>query len=187
YTFWIASDDGSELWLSPTEKSGDKVKVAYVKGYVQRGTWEGQASQKSQPVTLRKGRPCYFEIRHKQGGGEGFAQVGWQWPDGTVEKPIPGTRISSYDEQAVARANERRKQSQAKRKDFKEASLANNVAEFSVAVNQDPIKVLLVDSTPRWESRYLATMFERDRRVSFTRRYHSVIIDDPNLPLLPKN
>ena len=187
YTFWIASDDGSELWLSPSEKPGDKVKVAYVKGYVQRGTWEGQASQKSQPVTLRKGRPCYFEIRHKQGGGEGFAQVGWQWPDGTVEKPIPGARISSYDEQAVARANERRKQAQAKRKDFKEASLANNVAELPVAVNQDPIKVLLVDSTPRWESRYLATMFERDRRVNFTRRYHSVIIDDPNLPLLPKN
>ncbi len=56
-----------------------------------------------------------------------------------------------------------------------------------MAVNQDPIKVLLVDSTPRWESRYLAAMFERDRRVSFTRRYHSVIIEDRNTALLPKN
>ena len=53
-------------------------------------------------------------------------------------------------------------------------------------VNQDPIRVLLVDSTPRWESRYLAAMFERDRRVTFTRRYHSVILQDPNLSLLPK-
>jgi hypothetical protein len=68
----------------------------------------------------------------------------------------------------------------------KEASLANNTAEFSVVVNEDPIRVLLVDSTPRWESRYLAAMFERDRRLNFTRRYNSILSEDKGQALLPK-
>ena len=69
---------------------------------------------------------------------------------------------------------------------FVEASLANNQAEFTVTVNQDPIRVYLADSTPRWESRYLAAMFERDRRVRLARHYHSILGHGPGVSLLPK-
>ena len=187
YLFWISSDDSSELWLSRSENPNDKVKVAFVAGYVPRGKWDGQPSQKSQPITLKARRPYYFEALHKQGGGEDYLSVGWQLPDGAMERPIPSSRLASYDEKTAASLAQRKAESlQAKTNQWKEASLANNSAECSVVVNQDPIKVLLVDSTPRWESRYLAAMFERDRRVVFTRRYHSVIVQDPNLPLLPK-
>ena len=70
--------------------------------------------------------------------------------------------------------------------DWEEASLANNRAEFTVNVNQDPIRVFLADATPRWESRYLSAMFERDRRVRLTRRYHSILASQPEEPFLPR-
>ena len=188
YTFRICSDDSSELWLSPSEDPKAKSKVAYISGYVPAGAWDARPSQKSQPVTLQARRPYYFEVLHKQGGGEDHLAVDWQLPDGSRERPIPSNRLAQYDDQTLARLVQRKKEAaQSRTNTWKEASLANNSAEFSVAVNEDPIKVLLVDSTPRWESRYLAAMFERDRRVSFTRRYHSVIIEDRNTPLLPKN
>jgi hypothetical protein len=188
YNFGICSDDSSELWLSPSEDPKAKSKVAYISGYVPVGAWDSRPSQKSQPVTLQARKPYYFEILHKQGGGEDHLAVDWLLPDGSRERPIPSTRLAQYDDQTLARlARHKKEAAQARTNLWKEASLANNTAEFSVAVNQDPIKVLLVDSTPRWESRYLAAMFERDRRVSFTRRYHSVIIEDRNTPLLPKN
>jgi len=186
YTFWIASDDSSELWLSPTDDPAGKVRIAQVAGFVPRGEWENQAAQKSQPVTLRARQPCYFEVLHKQGSGEDHLAVGWRLPDGTTERPIPGTRLAPFDESTRSRiAALKRDASQARTNGWREASLANNSAGFSVTVNQDPIKVLLVDSTPRWESRYLAAMFERDRRVNLTRRYHSVQIEDRNSFLLP--
>ncbi|HWI59036.1 MAG TPA: PA14 domain-containing protein, partial [Bacillota bacterium] len=188
YIFWIGSDDGSELWLSPSDNPKGLVKVASVLDFVTRGNWEAQPSQRSQPVTLKGKQPYYFEVLHKQGGGEDYVAVGWRLPDGTVERPIPATRLATYDAQAPERLAQRKQQvAQNRTNSWKEASLANNSAETSVAVNQDPIRVLLVDSTPRWESRYLAAMFERDRRVDFTRRYHSVIVDDQNTALLPKN
>jgi len=187
YTFWIASDDASELWLSASDNPQGKVKLAQVSGYVPRGTWDAQASQKSQPITLKARQPYYFETLHKQGGGEDHLAVGWRLPDGTTERPIPSARFAPYNEPTRGRISQlKREAAQLATNEWKEASMANNTAEFSVNVNQDPIKVLLVDSTPRWESRYLAAMFERDRRVILTRRYHSVILEDKNLALLPK-
>lgn len=188
YVFWISSDDSSEFWISPTDNPRDKVKVASVSGFVPRGNWTQSPSQKSQSITLKGKMAYYFEILHKQGGGEDYVSVGWQLPDGTMERPIPSSRINPYDDRTVAALADAKKRAvQEKTAAMKEASLANNTAEFSVAVNQDPIKVLLVDSTPRWESRYLAAMFERDRRVNLTRRYHTIILDDKNSALLPKD
>ena len=187
YTFWISSDDASELWLSPSDNPQGKVKIASVAGFVPSGVWEEQRSQKSQLVTLKARQPYYFETLHKQGSGEDHLAVGWRLPDGSTERPIPASRLAAFDDQNRNRmAQLKREAVQSLTNDWKEASLANNTAEFPVNVNQDPIKVLLVDSTPRWESRYLAAMFERDRRVLFTRRYHSVLADARNTPLLPK-
>ena len=43
-----------------------------------------------------------------------------------------------------------------------EATRVNNQSDFAVNVNQDPIHVFLADTTPRWESRYLAAMSATD-------------------------
>jgi hypothetical protein len=41
----------------------------------------------------------------------------------------------------------------------------NNNKEFSVNMLSDPIKALLVDEYPRWESRYLNMLLKRDARI----------------------
>ena len=188
YTFWIASDDSSELWLSPAAEPDHLSLVASVPDYVPVGHWTDRPSQRSRPLTLRAGQPCYFEVRHKQGGGEDHLAVGWTLPDGTLERPVPGRRLTAFDDQSLRQLAERRAAlALARTNTWKEASLANNAADTTVTVNDDVLKVLLLDSTPRWESRYLASLFERDRRVALTRRYHVITADDPGTPFLPPN
>jgi hypothetical protein len=48
-----------------------------------------------------------------------------------------------------------------------EKNLENNVKVVSVSVIDDPQKLLLIDWYPRWEFRYLANLFRRDRTSSF--------------------
>ena len=188
YVFWIASDDGSEFWVSASADPSQKAKVAHVADYVPQGHWNDRPSQRSQPITLQASHPCYFEILHKQGSGEDHLAVGWTLPDGVLERPIRSEHLTRYDDQSIQKLNQRREAlARVQASSWKEASLANNAADASVTVNQDSMKVLLVDSTPRWESRYLAAMFERDRRVALTRRYHSIILDDPGTSLLPRS
>ena len=188
YVFWVSSDDSSELWLNPGGEPTNLVRVAYISDFVQAGHWNDRPTQKSAPFTLQKAHPCYFEVRHKQSAGEDHLAVGWTLPDGTLERPLRGSRFSRFEDQALAKLRERREALIVSLTNFwKEASLANNAADTSVTVNEDSLKVLLVDATPRWESRYLAAMFERDRRVALTRRYHSISADDPSVPFLPRN
>lgn len=96
YTFWIASDDHSELWLSADENPANKVKIASVTGYTLRRQWEKYPSQKSTPITLRAGRKYYIEALQKEATGADHLSVGWQLPNGTLERPIQGNRLIPY-------------------------------------------------------------------------------------------
>ncbi|WP_188558560.1 T9SS type A sorting domain-containing protein [Hymenobacter glacieicola] len=96
YTFWIAGDDNCELWLSPDGDPARKVRIASVGGYTNSREWNKYASQKSAPVTLTPGQRYYVEVLHKEQGGDDQVAVGWQLPDGTMEGPIPGSRLSPY-------------------------------------------------------------------------------------------
>src|SRR5206468_2628345 len=59
--------------------------------------WEKYPTQKSTLVFLNKGR-YYVEVLHKEGiGGDNLA-VGWQLPDATMERPIPGSRLTAFGE-----------------------------------------------------------------------------------------
>gem|GEM_PF-2372753 len=94
YTFWIASDDGSELWLSPTENPKDKVKICQMSAWCAARAWDTAPEQKSKPIPLSAGRRYYIEALHKQGSGGDNLAVGWQLPDAKMERPIPGTRLA---------------------------------------------------------------------------------------------
>lgn len=96
YTFWIASNDHSELWLSTDEKPANKVRIASVTGATTPRQWNKYASQKSSPINLVAGGRYYIEALHKQGVGTDNVAVGWQLPDGTMERPIPGARLSPF-------------------------------------------------------------------------------------------
>lgn len=102
YTFWIVGDDQYELWLSTDDDPAKKRKIAWnfgAKGYRE---WKDEANMKSAPIPLAAGRRYYVEVLHKEGQGGDHVSVGWRLPDGTDERPIPGTRLSPWGAAAPA-------------------------------------------------------------------------------------
>ncbi len=81
YTFYIASDDEAQLWLSPSE---DPASVALLcqqsSGWVAWRQWEAKAEQKSAPVTLKGGKPYAVIVVQREGYGGDFVNVGWTGP-----------------------------------------------------------------------------------------------------------
>lgn len=94
YTFWIASDDNGELWLSTDENPDNKVRVAHVPGWTYSRQWDKYTQQRSVPVNLVGGRKYYIEALLKEAAGGDHLAVGWQLPGGALERPIPGSRLS---------------------------------------------------------------------------------------------
>lgn len=97
YTFWIASDDNSELWLSTDGNPLNKQRIAHVPGHTNPRQWEKYPSQQSSPIELQAGHRYYVEVLHKEGGGNDHISVGWQRPGGELERPIPGERMMRFE------------------------------------------------------------------------------------------
>lgn len=96
YTFWISGDDHAELWLSTSEDPSKKEKLASVHKWTNPREWTKHPSQKSAKVRLEAGKRYYIEALGKEDiGGDNLA-VGWQLPDGTLERPIAGNRLTPY-------------------------------------------------------------------------------------------
>ncbi|WP_162053290.1 PA14 domain-containing protein [Pontibacter pamirensis] len=96
YTFFIAGDDNAELWLSTDDSPANKKKIASVTGYTSSRQWNKYASQKSAAVRLEAGKKYYIEALHKEASGSDNLAVAWAWPDGTMEAPIAGNKLSPY-------------------------------------------------------------------------------------------
>jgi hypothetical protein len=96
YVFSIAGDDNCELYLSPNQNPAAKKKIASVGSYTGSRQWSKYASQKSKPVRLKAGKRYYIEVLHKENTGKDHVAVAWTMPNGTLEAPIPGNRLSPY-------------------------------------------------------------------------------------------
>jgi len=81
YTFWLASDDGGELWISPDEDPSGAVLEASVPGWTGHEQWDKYASQESLPLSLVAGDTLYVEALMKEGGGLDHLSVAWEGPD----------------------------------------------------------------------------------------------------------
>lgn len=95
YYFWISSDDNGELWISTDDRPVNKVRIARVPGWTNSREWTKYAEQASVAIRLEAGRKYYVEALQKEGFGGDNLAVGWQLPSGTLERPIPGSRLSS--------------------------------------------------------------------------------------------
>jgi hypothetical protein len=95
YTFWIASDDNSELWLSTSSDPAGASRIAYVNGYCNPREWTKFSTQQSAAITLQAGQYYYIEALQKDGAGNDNLAVGWQGPGitGDAERPIPNNRL----------------------------------------------------------------------------------------------
>src|SRR5262245_1916651 len=60
YTFWIASDDNGELWLSTNESPSTQRRIAAVAGWTASRAWTTEAGQQSAPIALEANRTYYI-------------------------------------------------------------------------------------------------------------------------------
>ncbi|MBN8249194.1 MAG: lamin tail domain-containing protein, partial [Verrucomicrobia bacterium] len=93
YTFWIASDDGGELWLSTDDTPARRRRIAAVAGWTGPREWSREAGQQSDPIPLNAGQIYYVDALMKEGGGGDNLAVRWLRPDGVDQGPIPGAHL----------------------------------------------------------------------------------------------
>ncbi len=90
YTFWIASDDGSRLYLSADDHENNKNQIISFESWAPFQTWDRGA--KSSPIRLEAGTVHYLEVQHLQGSGGDHVSVAWDGP-GISRQPIPESAI----------------------------------------------------------------------------------------------
>lgn len=99
YTFWIASDDGSELWLSTDDSPANRTEIASVPTWTGSREWGKDPAQKSKAIHLEAGRSYYIEALQKEGGGGDNLAVGWAKPGQSTDSPsqvIPGESLTPW-------------------------------------------------------------------------------------------
>ncbi|MBW8041159.1 MAG: hypothetical protein FVQ85_14310, partial [Planctomycetes bacterium] len=97
YTFWIASDDNSELWLSTDVNPANKSMIASVPSWTDSREWNKFSSQRSTSITLDGGQRYYIEALHKEGAGGDNLAVTWSFG-----QPIEGQYLSPWTGSWVA-------------------------------------------------------------------------------------
>jgi regulation of enolase protein 1 (concanavalin A-like superfamily) len=97
YTFWISSDDYSELWLSTSDSPANAAApIASVPGWTSSRAWDWYGEQKSAPQTLEAGKKYYIAALHKEGGGGDNCAVAWQGPDSPAMSVIDGYYLMPF-------------------------------------------------------------------------------------------
>lgn len=95
YTFYIASDDQSQLFLSTDDNPANKTLIAQVPGWTSFRSWTDFSAQRSAPVPLLAGRRYYLEANMVEADGDDHLSVRWDLPGGASEAPIPAYRFDN--------------------------------------------------------------------------------------------
>jgi len=117
YIFWIASDDQGYLYLSTDETPAHKRLICAEPQWGASRDWDSTARRTGATaifpamnpnlpanrsdnaygtITLNAGQRYYIEALQKEGGGGDNLAVGWQLPNTTQERPIPGNRVAPF-------------------------------------------------------------------------------------------
>ncbi len=83
YTFWIASDDSSELWLREIGNPTEAKKIAEVPSgrWTELRQWNRIASQQSREIQLDSGKSYLIEALGQNAGGRSCLSVAWKGPE----------------------------------------------------------------------------------------------------------
>ncbi len=99
YTFFLASDDASELWLSTDANPMNAVMIAEETGCC-HGFQEPGAPTTSTPQTLQAGHSYFLQALHIEGGGGDYVEVAWRISTDTTAStnlpPIQAQFLSAY-------------------------------------------------------------------------------------------
>ncbi|MBW1802299.1 MAG: hypothetical protein JRJ85_16415, partial [Deltaproteobacteria bacterium] len=101
YTFWISSDDASELWLSTDDNPNNKALIAFEAEWSLSREWQ-TGTEQSAPIALVGGRRYYIEALHKEGTGNDNLAVTWEGPGISYGNPIAGQYLSPWTGSWVA-------------------------------------------------------------------------------------
>jgi hypothetical protein len=96
YTFYIAGDDDSELWLSTNENPANKRRIADIDGWTYAREWTKYSTQRSASIYLQQGTKYYVEALHKEGTGGDNLVVGWTLPNSSAIAVIPGANLIPF-------------------------------------------------------------------------------------------
>jgi len=94
YTFWVASDDQSELYLGADPDSA--VVICRVNSWTTVQQWDKVGEQKSQPIQLEAGR-YYLMAQWKEGGGGDNCAAAWQGPGIPTRELISGDYLKPFE------------------------------------------------------------------------------------------
>ncbi len=87
YTFYLTSDDESELYISGDKSQSGKQMIAAVSGWTTEKNWMGGGI--SGEVYLEAGHQYYVEAVHREGGGDDHLAVAWAGPGiATIDDPV---------------------------------------------------------------------------------------------------
>jgi signal transduction histidine kinase len=97
YTFWIASDDSSELWLSDSTDPVGARRIALVPGgrWTEPHQWTRIASQQSATVRLEAGKAYYIEALGQDTSSRDSLAVAWRGP-GIARTVIEGKYVTPW-------------------------------------------------------------------------------------------
>ena len=107
YKFAIASDDFSELWLSPGIDFSEAVLICSLNEWTTRDNFQQSPSQVSDEIELKKDQKYFIEILHVQLIGVDFLQVVWSLPGTPRDKfeTISTDRLSLFFNDGGTRHN----------------------------------------------------------------------------------
>lgn len=88
YRFYVAGDDNVELWLGTGAEAATAQRIAFHNDYTNPEEWTRFPSQQSSSIPLLAGRWYYLEALVKEDGGDDHLSIGWQRPDGSLERPL---------------------------------------------------------------------------------------------------
>jgi signal transduction histidine kinase len=97
YTFWIASDNSSELWLSPDDDPGKVRRIAFVREWVSPHEWLREPGQRSETIFFRAGQTYYIEACQEQLTEDEHLSVAWQGP-GLNQAIVDGRYLTPWIE-----------------------------------------------------------------------------------------
>ena len=93
YTFWIASDNSSELWLSSDDEPRKAKRIAFIKDWVKEHEWSHFPSQRSETISLSADKTYYIEAISEQLQLDENLAVAWQ-PPGFGQSIIDGVYLT---------------------------------------------------------------------------------------------
>ncbi len=102
YTFWSASDDNSQLFLSTDENPANAVMISQTTASAGARIWYDPDVTPSAPIHLEGGEMYYISALHKEGSGGDSIAVGWIGPGISSVTVIPGSNLVPYMPKAIS-------------------------------------------------------------------------------------